>query len=284
MRDPRRRLHPYLFEHHPEKNFRSYIATMIAGLWPPRFWRRLHPLQRVDSQRLVLYWKISAAALVFSVASFVVMMVVQFNVINARARASELAQMARDPRYNTLVKTHSIPIFGSIDRYFDVQYPMGIGPALRLQRTQLFWTLALALQVLIWPWLSYLSLVNFRQSMKLVDKGRPHVLRCCIYSLDIVTWITAFVFFSFASWRVLLLLDGLIDMLYSRGWTFRIFPSQEMGPLFCASLIAMVACVRLYVAYKRYMQFPNPAATVVASQILAFLLVLNILILYVWIL
>lgn len=29
--DPTRRLHPYIFEHHPERNFRSFWQTAFAG-------------------------------------------------------------------------------------------------------------------------------------------------------------------------------------------------------------------------------------------------------------
>ena len=32
LRDPTRRQHPYLFEHHPRRNIRSFIATLIGVL------------------------------------------------------------------------------------------------------------------------------------------------------------------------------------------------------------------------------------------------------------
>ena len=45
LRDPARRLHPYLFEHHPESNTWSFIRTLVGGLLPGRFWRALLPVQ-----------------------------------------------------------------------------------------------------------------------------------------------------------------------------------------------------------------------------------------------
>src|SRR3954464_15190796 len=43
LRDPTRRLHPYLFEHHPRRNVWSFIRTLTAGLRPRRFWSMLYP-------------------------------------------------------------------------------------------------------------------------------------------------------------------------------------------------------------------------------------------------
>src|SRR5438105_1129104 len=43
--DKTRRLHPYLFEHHPERNVWSFARTAFAALWPRGFWTTLHPAQ-----------------------------------------------------------------------------------------------------------------------------------------------------------------------------------------------------------------------------------------------
>src|SRR5215813_4087013 len=44
LRDPTKKLHPYLFEHHPEKNFISFVRTLLGGVAPWRFWRMLLPV------------------------------------------------------------------------------------------------------------------------------------------------------------------------------------------------------------------------------------------------
>src|SRR5258705_8474331 len=41
--DITRRKHPYLFEHHPERNLWSFFKTLFGGANPRRFWRALHP-------------------------------------------------------------------------------------------------------------------------------------------------------------------------------------------------------------------------------------------------
>src|SRR4051794_30598869 len=56
LTDPNRRKHPYLFEHHPEKNIRSFCATALNGLNPWKFWRALRPEMPSRPRRLFIYW------------------------------------------------------------------------------------------------------------------------------------------------------------------------------------------------------------------------------------
>jgi hypothetical protein len=56
LRDPRRRFHPYLFEHHPNRNAWSFFHTLVGGLAPRRFWSTLYPTQPSRPHRLVAYW------------------------------------------------------------------------------------------------------------------------------------------------------------------------------------------------------------------------------------
>src|SRR5437667_12482923 len=58
LRDPARRLHPYLFEHHPEQNVRSFRRTLVGGLRPKKFWTTLYPTQPSRLRRLLLYFLI----------------------------------------------------------------------------------------------------------------------------------------------------------------------------------------------------------------------------------
>src|SRR3954470_8548137 len=64
--DPSRRLHPYLFEHHPERNLRSFARTLWGTLRPRRFWESLPANQPLRPRRMVIYWLL--AALVASTA------------------------------------------------------------------------------------------------------------------------------------------------------------------------------------------------------------------------
>src|SRR5439155_25446129 len=59
--DPERRLHPYLFEHHPERNVRAFWQTLVGTLRPRKFWSGLSPTQPLRPGRMWLYWLITAA-------------------------------------------------------------------------------------------------------------------------------------------------------------------------------------------------------------------------------
>src|SRR6266496_169570 len=62
LRDLERRAHPYLFEHHPNHNIRSFFRTLIGGFRPRRFWSTLYPTQPSRPRRLVLYFIIICLA------------------------------------------------------------------------------------------------------------------------------------------------------------------------------------------------------------------------------
>src|SRR5688500_11548513 len=68
LRDATRRLHPYLFEHHPKRNIRSFLETLLGGLRPKRFWTLLHPAQRSSPRRLALYFFIICTIALFPLA------------------------------------------------------------------------------------------------------------------------------------------------------------------------------------------------------------------------
>src|SRR5262245_5819966 len=56
LTDPARQRHPFLFEHHPEKNVRSFVRTVVGHLLPRRFWRSLRPEMPSNRRRLMIYW------------------------------------------------------------------------------------------------------------------------------------------------------------------------------------------------------------------------------------
>lgn len=53
--DPNRMPHPYLFEHHPERNLWSYRRTVLGACKPGQFWTSLHPTQPSRPWRLLIY-------------------------------------------------------------------------------------------------------------------------------------------------------------------------------------------------------------------------------------
>src|SRR5690242_4053550 len=67
--DPARGFHPFLFEHHPQRNLWSWCRTLFAGLLPSRFWRTMHPVQRIEARRLKRYWLITLIPLALLLAA-----------------------------------------------------------------------------------------------------------------------------------------------------------------------------------------------------------------------
>src|SRR5689334_1067676 len=63
LRDPERRLHPYLYEHHPERGLRAFVDTLLGGMRPRRFWTTLRPAQPSRPRRLVKYWLIYSVSI-----------------------------------------------------------------------------------------------------------------------------------------------------------------------------------------------------------------------------
>src|SRR4051812_46042283 len=61
LTDPRRRKHPWLFEHHRDRNLWSFWKTVRGGLRPLRFWTLLSPAQPSRPRRLILYWSIAVS-------------------------------------------------------------------------------------------------------------------------------------------------------------------------------------------------------------------------------
>ena len=66
--DPGKRLHPYLFEHHAERDLSSFLQTALGHWRPFRFWSHLHPGQPSNRRRLIRYWRLTVLAYLLPVA------------------------------------------------------------------------------------------------------------------------------------------------------------------------------------------------------------------------
>lgn len=75
--DPATLLHPYLFEHHPEQNVRSFFKTFLNGHRATHFWRTLHPAQPSNISRVVAYWLVILNIYLISSLFFIVTYVAQ---------------------------------------------------------------------------------------------------------------------------------------------------------------------------------------------------------------
>jgi hypothetical protein len=108
-----------------------------------------------------------------------------------------------------------------------------------------------------WPPMTFISLLIFRASMRQAKIRNVHVLRCVIYSCD----------FGFL-FGILYCAMYLSEPQFSEGWLI----------LLAAAVCATITTYRLSIAFRLYLRVHLPLATVVASQLIAFLLTFLVLI------
>lgn len=118
--------------------------------------------------------------------------------------------------------------------------------------------------VLVWFAATFGAMLVFQGSMRRRRIRWTHVFRCLVYSSDVFVWLTV----------VLLLLDAF----EAAGFTDACVAVQYYACL----VAALLASARLAVAYRVYLQFPNPIMTVVATQVIALLVIFNLYIIRVW--
>ena len=261
--DPTRRLHPYLFEHHPERNVRSFWRTAAGALLPRRFWRTLQPVQPSRPRRLILYWWLTT--LLFSVCALIGLfylggMFVAENLTTPAGRALETSMVNAPGSSYGLPQV--LPVYGSVDVYLDIAAPISITP--RVIWRNLYWrhwprtldAVWAAVFAAVWPWLTFGVIMMFRISI-LRAKVRPvHILRCVIYSFGTLFWLGIVVLVALVAW----------DQGARR---FGMVPRSVLSDV----VLAAGACVILAMLYqlatacRLYLRFQHSMLMVLAAQV-----------------
>ena len=250
LRDEKLKLHPYLFEHHPDRSAWSFRKTAIGGLLPSRFWRTLHPAQPSRPGRLITYWLV---AMCIAFAAGVVAPTVAAAVLSNAAYRNSLSRS----RW-MLVNGKMVPWSAtgkSMPGYFDER---GFRLALRHVTVPhaAWWAVAVA-----WPWATIGALLIFRISMSRAKLRPGHVRRCVLYSFDAVMWAGLAVF----------ALSGLAFALWLAGNRPGFL---HVATAWCLPLLWIVVTYRVGCAYRDYLRFRHPFATVWLAQIVVALAVI----------
>lgn len=274
--DPARRRHPYLFEHHPEGNLRSFVKTALGGMRPRRFWQSLHPAQPSHLRRLIAYWfVIACAVLLLTSGSAITSRALDIRRDSGVNRAFFRAMLRRPggARYVQQINRQ----YGSVRAYLDGLYPDKLHVILlRLVSTpQVFLDFAGPVATLLaWPWLTFAALMVFQISMRRAKIKAIHVLRCTVYTSDILFW------FGLAIGALLGLGMALSAGLPGSLIPFRIPLDDEVILISCMIFFVFVflpiVFYRLTIAYKHYLRFDHPFLTVLASQVIVALVFLNL--------
>jgi hypothetical protein len=262
--DPARRLHRYIFEHHPERNIRSFWKTAAGILRPRRFWRSLQPVQPSSPRRLVLYWLL---AMLLSYVLFQVIMVgciAYFGgwpnfAANRAQQATTLAWYKSLPPGDN-DRARVVGKFGSIENQCEYLYPTRMSwTVVRRLLDDYLSALTLPLLLVFWPWAMFAVLMVFRWSMRRAKVRPIHVLRCCIYTSGTVVWLTLAIPF--------LMIGGTV-LYQTMGVTFDTLATAGLW-VFGGMLVLMV--YQLSTAYRLYLRFDHSIATVVCAQVIVIL-------------
>ena len=272
--------HPYLFEHHPRNNVWSFFRTILAGLRPARFWRTLQPIHTPRPGRLVLYWVLSLSLTLLAAAASFAVHVRTLEDRLSLARAQTVA-FFNSPFSQGRWKRAVLNTYGSAQAYANATYPSMDKPE--------FWRMALRSCVdrgevaggvyltatpaeelrfvvgvyALWPWLTVATLLIFRTSMHRAGIRAVHVLRVALYACD-AAWLAVGV--------AVVVLPGLIPAQHLRVFGSANGPHMIVQILTVAFLAAFTSW-RLSAAYRHYLRFDRPLATVAAAQLIVLLAV-----------
>lgn len=239
--DPRAAEHPYLFEYQSRRRIRSFLRTAYHAAAPRTFWKSLHPSLRPRAGRLVTYF---IAGLFFHVIA-----------ISIAAFLEVAAMYASWGRMSFIYKPS--PGEGAIDRLLssmsDALSTTNLHPEMYLETAARFAGAPVLMIAMI-----FISLASFRYSMKRARIKTSQVLRCITYSLDPFGW--AVTGFLLSLLLVVLILAGI-----SQVWDSRY--SVVLAIIWIA-----YSMIRLYCAYRFYLRFEHPFATLSAVAIIVTLL------------
>jgi hypothetical protein len=258
--------HPYLFEHNPRRNVRSFLQTFAAGWLPWRFWRRLTARHEIDSGRLKGYYFTSlfAAPLLAFMAMFLWALAVTIDQNAAAATAARYAVSVGNPRYMVKEGRYFEDISGgwSTPPIWHLVNPPWTSAAFlgqvsdRLDFDRGWPCFGIISAAFFWQWLTFATLMIFRRSMRRSAVKTAHVTRCIIYGFDFVP---------------LLALAAIVWPPQLHYFRWNTFAGQVVG---MTIVLLPIGWFRLGCAYRYYLRFPHAFATALASQLIVFLLVL----------
>jgi hypothetical protein len=261
--DPSRRLHPFLFEHHPERNTETYIKTLLGGLRPRKFWRSLHPVQPSIPRRIILYWLIGTPLLVAAGMTCLLILVHFITTQNALRRPSYEANPRRFLSESFMES--KIAEHGSMQRFFDVEMPTDVSGAMRflVREPSLVVATLPYLIPLVWPWVTFACLLVFSESMARARINRDHVLRCVFYSSDVFVWL------GVANLAII----ALYWFQGGSGWLLSFIGLEAVFRAHCWAVapFLILAWLRLWIAYRVYLRFRHATAVIGASALVVVL-------------
>ena len=272
MRDPARRLHPYLFEHHPERNVSSFLQTLIGGLRPRRFWTQLTPQKLSAPRRLLLYW---LGGLVFVLPAYALAyagVAREYHRSNVTMRAIMTRQYAKPADAAKFLADTKMTLPQYLQRY------QPLFPSARFFAVMAFdslpnFILFSTLFAAFWPWATMLVMrMTLWITLRRARLRVIHLLRCAIHCGDVVVWYWL-ALAAASAW--LFVRSHLVGPTFTpTGMGMSLGHRTAMIAAFALLAALVVALYRLTIALRKYLRLPNAIAVVVLTQILVLLAVL----------
>jgi hypothetical protein len=272
--DPTLRLHPYLFEHHPERNVRSFLRTMLGNIMPRRFWRGLQPAQPSRVRRLLVYWLVVALLPLFTWLGHAGWSFYSAAKENNRRRAVAVPSMINFLKTPSAYQDRlqaQVDAAGGVQAFVDANVPptrsrpfvqKWYGEYSRTCPLDPLLPLAFA----AWPWLTFAALMVFAASMRRAKVRPSHVLRCAVYCGDVGAWLI-----PLAMGLYLLLVKPGTPL--ARDWT-----AGAVSGVLAAAVLPLLTAYRLAAAYRLYLRFDHPRATAAAAQLIVWLVLIIVLV------
>jgi hypothetical protein len=264
------RLHPWLFEHHPKRNIRSWLRTTAMAWLPRRFWKQLQPTHLISIRRLVIFYLVS---LIMLVAAYIGMLtpraiaVAQSNAIDVQWFVQQHAT-SYEQSYN---QPPSEPQLRAFERQFIQSAPVSplrvlqnsllLRPPDRPRKLSALCALGCAAA---WPWLTLLSLQAFRISMRQARIRKVHMLRLAIYGTNCALWIAS----------GSMLLAGVLSFQQNPN-----FLNPRSHDMMVAAVVLgtwLISVYHLGMAARHYLRFSFAFAVAFSSQIIVMLIALII--------
>jgi hypothetical protein len=269
--DAEKNRHPYLFEYGRGRNIKTFWKTFWRTCRPRRFWKDLNPAQEVRWGRLLVYWFLSNVLIAgmgmipFALPLWKVVWMAGNQTFTIRSDFSTIPGRPGflSPAQGTVMRypAHFVITQQQLDSYVPPPWKMKFWDNVwhEYLRSRIFFrrrsqmpNFGWAAIFLIWPWISLGSLLVFRLSMRQAKIKTSHVIRTLAYSCD----------FSLLMLLVVMVLSTLDDVRYKSGWLLLGF----------AAFCAVITFYRLTMAFKFYLRVHLPMATVLSSQLIAFLI------------
>lgn len=248
LHNPQRRIHPFLYEHHPERGFMSFWKSMFASWRPRAFWGQVSRLHTLNIGRLVRYLAFTCAISVLIATANAALEVVTWGRRYQQNRQTGL-QYWKAVAEGRVSDSRALKVWTSLGP--SVLLEDGLYPPLSLleilRKSEVGIQLERTLLLLSWPLLTFVSMLIFHGARRRARASPLQILRVVVYTSDVSIWLTAWV-----------VVTGL----------FSLYAYQSEVALVLLMILAMF---RLACALKMYLCFEHPFIVAATSQVFVML-------------